>query len=175
MASTKYQKIMKFFCRNSVWILAFCWISSICLGLYIGSVFDPDVYSLMRMASGFHVSIVGLVLNLLLPIVLSAAAVSYLSPRSLLLLVFGKGLCHGICMYMTLAEFSSAGWLQCRLLMFSEYCLLVPLFILWIHQLDGSSNRLKRDITNCLVAAAVAAVADYFIVSPFVVTTINHS
>lgn len=175
MDSTRFQKIEKFFCRNSVWILAFCWISSICLGLYIGSVFDPAVYSLMRMASCFHVSIVGLVLNLLFPIVLSAAAVYYLSPRSLLWLVFGKGLCHGICMYMTLAEFSSAGWLQCRLLMFSEYCLLVPLFILWIHQLDGSSNRLKRDITNCLATAAVAAVADYFIVSPFVITTINYS
>lgn len=175
MDRAKFQKIMKFFCRNSVWILAFCWVSSICLGLYIGSVFDPDVYSLMRMASGCRVSIVGLVLNLLLPIVLSAAAIYYLTPRSLLWLVFGKGLCHGICMYMTLAEFSSAGWLLCRLLMFSEYCLLVPLFILWIRQIDGSNNRLKRDILNCLSAAAVAAVADYFIVSPFVITTINHS
>lgn len=175
MGKGKFQNFIKFSCRNSVWILAFCWVFSICLGLHLGSNLDTEIYSLMRMAPGCHVSIVGLMLNLFLPIVISAAAVRYLSPHAIHLLVFGKGLCHGFCMYMILAEFSSAGWLLCRLLMFSDSCLLVPLFVLWIHQINGYQERLKRDMLNCLVVAFVSAIVDYFMISPLIITAINHS
>lgn len=174
MGRRKFFDFIQFSCRNSVWILAFCWVIGICLGLIIGSDFDPDVLSLMRMTSESRVSIVGLLLNLL-PFVLSAAAVHYSFPGAFFLLATGKGLCHGFCMFLILAEFSSAGWLLYRLLMFTDSILLIPLFFFWARHIDGSRNFLKRDTWLCLGISLIAGALDYFVISPLIITAMKHS
>lgn len=160
-------------CRNSVWILAFCWVFGICLGLLLGTA-SGNISSLMRRACYEPVSIVRLLPTLLLQVALSAVAALFFYPHIFYLFAIGKGLSYGFCMYMILAEFTSAGWLLFRLLTFSDGCLLISLFLFWIHQICNSKQGIKRDIIICLIVALAAMIADYYVISPLIVTSMNH-
>lgn len=160
-------------CRNSVWILAFCWVFGICLGLLLGFV-SGDLSFMMRRACYEPVSIVRLLPTLLFQVALSAVAALFFHPRVFYLFSLGKGLSYGFCMYMIIAEFTSAGWLLFGLLSFSDGCLLISLFSFWIHQIGNSKQEIKRDIITCLVVALAATFADYYVISPLIVTSMNH-
>ncbi len=157
-----------------VWILAFLWRFSICIGLVLACNLGVETFSLMRAVGNDRVSIVSLTAVLVLPVVSSAAAIYFSHLGIIYLLVIGKGISHGFCMYMILTEFSSAAWLLYRLLMFSDSLLLIPLFYLWIRQLCDRSAHLHRNVILCLTISLFAGALDYFVISPYIITLMNH-
>ncbi len=162
-------------CRNPVWILAFSWVCGILLGLFLASHMHGDFTSLMRTVVISRVSIVGLLVMLLLPYVSSVAAVYFSRPAFLFLCAAGKGLCFSFCIYLIMAQFPSTGWMLCRLLLFSEFTVMIPMFLFWIRLLDGGRQSLKHDSWLYLIVALVAGGVDYCIISPFTVNLMSHS
>lgn len=162
-------------CRSSVWFLAFSWICGISAGLFLASCMHCDSASLMRALILERVSIVGLLIVLLLPYVLSVAAF-YFSARALIYLIAaGKGICFSFCIYLLMAQFSTAGWLLCRLLFFSDFAILVPMFLFWIRCLNCDQQSLTRDSLRYLIVALGAWIMDCCFISPFTVNLLTHS
>lgn len=162
-------------CRNPAWILAFSWVCGLSFGLFLASRMHGDYSSLMRTVITNRVSIVGLLIILLFPFILSVVAIHFSRTGFLYLLSAGKGICFSFCVYLIMAEFSSSGWLLCRLLLFSELCILPPLFYLWIKCIEGGKQTIKLSAGFYPLIAVVAAVLDYFLISPFTVTLMLNS
>lgn len=162
-------------CRNPAWILAFSWVCGLSFGLFLASRMHGNFSSLMRTALTNRVSIVGLLIILLFPFISSAVAVWFSRTGYLYLLVAGKGICFSFCVYLIMVEFPSSGWLFCRLLLFSELCILPPLFYLWIKSIEGGKQTIRHSAGFCLLIAVVAGVLDYFLISPFTVTLMLNS
>ena len=173
--SVTQSDFMKSHCRNPVWILAFSWVFGLSIGLFLVFRLQGDFTSLMRAAVLSRVSIVGLLVILLFPFVSSFVAASFSRPALLFLCAAGKGLCFSFCIYLIMAEFPTTGWLLCRLLLFSDFAVLVPLFLFWIRHLSSSKQSRKRDSLLYLIVALAAGVVDYCIISPFTANLMMHS
>ena len=135
---------------------------------------DGASLSLMLAAVFSRMSIIAMLPVLLLFILISALAVRYSLTWPYLILIVGKGVCLGLCMYMILLEFASAGWLVCKILMFSDGLLMIPLFYLVVHHADTPKKTLMRDTLTCVVVAVAAVLADYRFISPWIVTLLDN-
>lgn len=165
---------VKTHCRKSVWTLAFSWVFGVSLGLLYASHMHEDFSSMMRTAISSRVSIVGLLIILLLPYVSSVGAV-FFHPALVYLFAAGKGMCFSFCVYLIMVQFPSTGWLLCRLLLFSEFSVMVPMLLLWIRLLEDGQQSLKHDSLLYLIVALTIGILDYCIISPFTVNLMLHS
>lgn len=161
-------------CRNPVGILALLWLLSICIGIFIAHHLFDDFYSLMHTAASTRVSIVGVLLILLFPVISSAVAVSFSSSKLIYLICTLKGICHGFGLYTILAVFGYGGWLIRFGIMFSECMMLIPLFYFWIRLIDGTAPSLRKDTIICCLIAILVGVFDYFVVSPYIIALMRH-
>lgn len=159
--------------RICIWILAFVWISGLICGVMYAA-YDATIISLMRMVCFNCVSIVGLATILILPLLISAVAVYFSKPAVIYLLSAFKAFSSGYCIYGTLAVYGSAGWLIRLLLLFSDTCITVVLMWFWIRHISGSKRALTADTAVCTVLAGLIGIIDYTVVSPFLVTLVDH-
>lgn len=155
-----------------VFLLAFCWIGSILLGIYLGS--DASVFNaLMYRAFCSPVSIVGLVSVLLLPFLFSAFAVYIARPSLLLAVCVWKGFSFSFLSVGLLRIFSSGGWLLRQLLMFSSLCQLSVLYWFWIHHISGERKFSLGKAVAVVALFVLIGCADYCCISPFLASIIN--
>ncbi len=171
----KKSDFMKSHCRKPVWILAFSWVCGISLGLFLASSMQEEFVSLMCTAAVNRVSIVGLLVMLLLPYVLSVVAFRFSCSVLLFLVVSWKGIYFSFCIYLIMVKFPTTGWLLCRLLLFSEFAILVPTFLFWIRSLKGNKQSLKFENLFYITVVLVVGILDYCIISPFTVNLMSHS
>lgn len=154
-------------------LLALFWGAGLLLGVGLACQAGDSIFSLMRIAASRRVSIVGLFSSILLPFLLSAAAV-YLHGASLLLPVsFLKAFSFGFCAVTVMKAFGSAGWLVCRLLLFSDCCLMPVLFWFWLRHIRGGRRSVKMDMRLCAILIAAVGSIDYFLISPFLMSIID--
>ena len=74
MVQTTFDADKSFSCRRSAWVLAFFFLLGLIAGTMAGTYADPDTFSRMRGGVRPYVSIVRLMMMLLLPFLISAAA-----------------------------------------------------------------------------------------------------
>lgn len=165
----------KIWCRFCVSFLAFSWTLGLSAGVYFAGTMQSSVFSLMRAAASSRVSIVGLIVLLIFPLLLSAFAVYLSAPICLLPVSFCRGAAFGFCSLGALYAFGSAGWLVRLMLLFSASAMTVPLFWFWIRHISGNKLLLRRDLAVCSALAVVIGIIDYFLVSPYLVMLMNYS
>ena len=138
-------------------------------GILSAAATDESILSLMRLASSGPVSIVFLLLACVLPFLIAACAVSIEQWNILLLTVFLRfsywGLGAGFCIRC----FGSAAWLVQPMLQFTDNVALV-LFCLYCFSRE---ERRKSVFRFALIGMALAVIADYCIVSPFLASLLS--
>ena len=151
------------------------WIAGLILGptAVLGMNFDFD--TLLHTAVQHDPSFIGLAVILILPLAISALAARYRIYFLFYVLAFFKAFCFSFCVYSIHLGFGSAGWLVRWLLVFSDSCMLIPLFLLWYRNLSGKCFTFKKDITVCAVIAAVAGCIDICVISPFLTLLFCYS
>ncbi len=170
----KIRRISTWFFENrGTVLLAFFWFLGLFLGFLLAANSSTSYYSLMRSAACHRVTIVGLTAAAYLPFLLTAYAV-YLGKASLVYLCcFAKAVSFACCAGSCLLAFGSGGWLVRLMMQFTDI-LLVPVFCWFsLRQISGS-GMLKKDFFLCSALYILAGTLDYCLVSPFLVTLIDH-
>ncbi|MDO5399856.1 MAG: hypothetical protein Q4F17_02605 [Eubacteriales bacterium] len=149
--------------RIDAYVLALSWLAGLICGFLVSLGAGSSLSSMMRRAAVGSVSIVSLVGSALFPFLISAFAV-LLSRSALLLVCFGKAFLFSFTAAGILRAFGGAGWLACRLVMFSDFALLPLLYFFWLRLLSGRARRLGTAAVFALAMLIVSA--HYRIISP---------
>lgn len=148
-------------------VLAFFWSAGFCLGIYIASQTNKFVSSMMRAAPFSSVSIVGLFVVSLLPLIVSAFAVYGSAPLAILPVAFLKAFGFAFCSEIILSAYGSAGWLVRFLLLFSDSCVCVILLWFWFRNINGATYSTKKELAVCTGMTLLLGSIDYFFICPF--------
>jgi len=166
-------KHIRFYCSIRVVILAFFWTVSLICGVCI-SANDQSVVSLMRLLPYAQVSIVGLILVLFVPLLISIICVRFANLIVIYIISALKGFLLGYCLYGISAAFGDSGWLMRFLLFFSESCSTFVLLWFWVRQLGGICVSFRRDCISASLASLIIGMIDYLLVSPFLTSLMNE-
>lgn len=160
-------------CNVNRWLLAIFWITGILSGILISYGAGSSVSSLMHSYLYGSVSIVGLVLVLYLPFLLSAIAVSFSGRVLLFPIVFLKGFLFSFVAMGIFQVYGCAGWLIHWFLCFSDLILLPLLYWYWIRLLDTVPSAAFRDGVLLLAPVYCIGSLDYCLVFPYFADMIN--
>ena len=160
-------------CINPTYSLAICWLAGLLLGTAYGKRADQFSIHMMRMVTSYHMSIVGLILILYFPLLLSAFAVYRNRPHCLIVISFFKAFVFASCGAMLGAAFASAAWLVRLLLQFSDICTLPIYYWFCVRNITGQNEKSRLDFLVCFVSVTVLGIFDFCVVSPFLVKLID--
>jgi len=138
-------------------------ISGACFSLFL----KPSFFSVMRSAFFQPVSIVGLFASVFFPLTCSFFSILIDKPIMILIVCFIKAVAYGFSGAMISLCFDSASWLFSFLFLFSDSCFLIILFFLWFRRSDFLHSPGSYDFLLCSVLGLLIVVADYFVISPF--------
>ncbi len=159
--------------RNLI-ILVFFWISGTCIGLYFGFRHDQLLADLMLQAVSSHALWTGCFLKVLFPLLLCIGAAIFSFPAAIYASCLVKGICFSCCTYAVYITFNCAAWIVYLLLLFSDLCVIVMLFLLLFKIL--LQQRLTQKIIPAYIAVALLCCAvDYFVLSPFLTRLMYYS
>lgn len=148
-------------------VLAFIWL----LGLWYGRVATQQPYDylvpLIQRAVGRPMSLGGLFLVDVLPVLLSALAVRF-CPSGLLVLCLFRAFGFSYCVHAVYIVFDGFTWLICPLFLFSEFLLSPVLYLYWSRNIIPVPSHPTKDLVICIVFAMIVGLTDHWIVSPFV-------
>lgn len=161
-------------CRFCVVFLAFFWLAGISFGLYAANLASVHISSLMLTLVDQRVSIVGMLIIFIFPLLLSAVLIHFSAHRLLFLFAFLKAFCYSFSSCCIFLSFGSAGWLIQSLLMFSDTVLAIVLLWFWFRFFSAKTVELGRDAGICCIITACVVCIDYFMVSPFLASLFNQ-
>lgn len=177
----RYESMVRFFPvtfsvksrRFCVAVLAFAWIAGLISGALTAYSADLSFISMMRRTPVSPASIVGLLLSLLLPFLLSAIAFSVSQHWLLILISFLKGLFFSCISSGIVRSYGSAGWLLNTFLLFSDSLSLPVLFWFWIHVLTRRDT-LKFCCFLSVVFVMLVCCVDFRFISPFLADLLTY-
>ena len=141
-------------------------------GLLTGSGFfflsEPLFYPQMRSILLQPVSIIGLMFSTFLPLLCTYFSVCLNKPIIIWIVCFFKAVAFSFSFAWIFVFFGSASWLYRLLFMFSDYCFLLALFVLWIRYFFNAHDPNAFDFLLYTVFALFVTAVDYLYVSPFV-------
>lgn len=149
-------------------LLVFVWLFGLILGCYFATVASSnESIHIVRQVLQSEPSIIGLFISLIIPLVTSFLAIKLRLNLLILPIAFIKAVCFSFCAMCLIFAFGDAGWLLCRLYVFSDSCAVVVLLLFWIHCIPGDVVALNKNFCYCLVSISAICFVDYFLVSPF--------
>lgn len=156
-----------FHCRTPRTTLALLWICGLLTGSLVSLSADEILAPTMLAAISGGLSISGLLLVLLFPLLLTAAAVFISRPVFLYPVAFLKAFLFAFTGIGLLLSLASSGWLIRCLLMFSDSLLLPFLWLLWLQIVSGPDRFAMRRFLTVSLLALLTGILDYFLVAPF--------
>lgn len=157
----------------TAWMLPFCWILGLLLGVAYGCRTDRSYILLMRIAAPSRVSFVGLLFVLYIPLLLAAFAVYYKQQQWLLPICFLKAFLFASCGSALFTVYHSATWLVRLLLQFSDFSFMPFLYWFCMKNMAGRNGNLLSDFLVCCIAGAIIGIFDFGIISPYLVKLIH--
>ena len=153
-------------CSFRVCFLAFLWVCCLLMGILL-AYNDLSIFLLMRTAVSCHVSIVGLTVVLILPILFSIVGLIFRKFVINYLILAVKALLTGYLLYGLLICYGSAGWLIRCLMLFSDNTVTIILLWLMFRHINGNRGTLAVDSIISVFLAVTIGITDYLFVSPF--------
>ena len=160
-------------CKISFSFLAFFLLLGISVGVTFVSYFFRSVDSLMCISFPGTVSIVGLLVGSVVPIMILFLIVSLEYYILLIPYSFAEGFLWGYCNYFILCLFESCGWLVRFFLLFSAN---ISLFlIVWILHfwLTTSDSKRFRVFGPSLAVSGFVVLLDYYLILPYWMSLID--
>ena len=168
-----YGILNAFRCRRRQWLLAlFCFAGAL-FGVYAYRFTGAAFLSLTRMALAAPVSVVGLTACCFLPFLFAAFAVFISCSWLLYPICFAKLFLHCWFGFSVMMAYGSSGWLLRLFLQFSDGCMIPVLCWFCLRRLSGEGDSTKQDLWLCLLAALIAGILDYCVITPFLASLIN--
>ena len=161
-----YRQGVRLCCSIRVCFLAFSWIISMTTGMLMASR-DTSLFLLMCAAPKGSVTLAGLSIVLLLPLIILVCAILYNKFTVVYLLIATKAFIAGYLLYGLLICYGSAGWLVHALMFYSDSMMTIVLLWLSITHINGRRKSLTVHVITAFIAAAIIGITDYLIVSPF--------
>lgn len=158
----------------SLALLILAWVGGLSAGYRIYRVAKSSFSALMLRVSSGSVSIVGFLLLVIFPFLISSIAVFKSNDLLIYILCFAKALSYSITVFSVFSAFGSAGWLVVCLVMFSSNCTLVSLFVLWWNCLVKRFMNCRKMLLYCFSISLSAVCLDITVISPFVHTVFHH-
>lgn len=152
-------------------LLASTWISGLLAGVYI--LRETSFSSMMYSVSFDRISIVGLLISLVFPLLLSYILLRCFHFYHILPLVFLKAFSFMCCYGSITMAFNNAGWLVSGMLLFSDYFLVILLLYLWFQASSEKCCSPQVSIISYILASITFGCFDYFVVSPYVLMLLN--
>lgn len=159
--------LMLYFKKHySLIVLLFLWLVGLIAGYCIFFLYRPYLSVQMRSVISQPVSIVGLLCTVFFPFLCTYASISANRPVLIWAVCFFKAVAFSFSFACVSVLFGSAAWIIRFLLMFSDICSLLPLFLIWIR---SSGDAGMYNFGMSAVFALVLAAVDYFFISPFLI------
>ena len=159
------------FCSNFSRNLAFTWLTGLSFGAYIACSTDPSLLSQMHSISIGTVSIIGLAIVLLLPLLLTALAVFISKIQLLIPIAFAKAFFFAYLSAAILYSGRLGNWIIWLLLLFSDICAMPILLWLWM-QLP-QVKRPSWILTGSTIAIICIGFLDLQFISPFLANILS--
>lgn len=152
--------------------LCLVWIAGLSLGFYAARLYGDALCASVLLAPGQTPTFWGALSVNVLPLLISACAVFFL--RTMLFpICFFRALYVGLGLGAMVSVYSSAGWMMSGLLMFGALVFSPVLLWYWCSCLEHGRDSIRQDTFVCLGIGLVIALADLWMVSPFVREVIN--
>lgn len=157
---------------TKVFLVATFWL----LGLVAGVCFInwTSFSSLMYSVHYPRISILGLIISLAIPFVISYILLRFLNFYFILPIIFIKAFSFIFGYGAIMIAYGNAGWLVSGMLLFSDFSVVVLLLFIWYSSATGQCcNPRKRVILYILIPTLIGCY-DYFVVSPYVAMLLNY-
>lgn len=121
-----------------------------------------------------RISIVGMIVSLILPFILSYILLNKGYFYLVLPIIFLKALGYMFCFCCISNNFGAAGWLVRLLLLFSDTIAVLLLLHSCYQYVTGNRNSLFRYFQIAILVLIICGCLDYYIISPFIMMLINY-
>jgi hypothetical protein len=155
-----------FFCGSRI-ALYVAWTIGLLYGCAIALTNNSVFLSWMRGSVFQSVSIVGLLVSVFFPLLLTYISLVIKKPIILMIVCFIKAAAFSFTGVLIHQCFGTASWLVRHLYLFSDSCFVFTLFALWHWQLGSERLVGNFDLTFCCLIGLMVVAADYWLVSPF--------
>lgn len=166
MTNFSFDKKHRFYFYRSRILLCIIWLAGFFCGCAVALINNSYFLSWMRCAVLQPVSIVGLLVSVYLPLLLSYISLVSEKPIIILIVCFFKAAAFAFCGALIHQFYGNASWLVRWLYLFSDSSFLFFLFALWYRCLDTSRMTVKSDLSMCCCIGVLLTASEYFIVSP---------
>lgn len=159
----------RFFLDRRRICLCFFWLSGLLSG-YAFALSNSSVFlSWMRGSAYQTVSIVGLLISIFLPLLLTY--ISLVTEKTIIILIvcFIKAAAFAFCSVLIHQYYGNASWLVRFLYLFSDSCFLIILFSLWYWCLDAGKRIGNSVLSLCSLIGVLLAAAELYFISPLII------
>lgn len=151
--------------------IAITWISGLlCALLYI----KQFSFSLMYPLHIERVSIVGMIVSLILPIILLYILLNRCYFYLILPVIFLKSFNYMCCYLCITYSYGTAGWLVRTLLLFSDTVSVIILLHFCYRFAAGNKIGMTSYFKYTFAVLIIVGCLDYYIISPFILMLLNH-
>lgn len=162
----------KWFCLKS--LLIFSWCIGVFLGTYFVSQMPLNLFSLMRSSfKGERFSIVGFLLVLNLPLVLSVISVALNKSFLMLPVLFIKAFLLSVCWFALYIAFGSAGWLVTFFMLLTEFIASILTLLFLFNYCEERRASFITDYFVMQIFIIIVGFMDYTVISPIWVDIIS--
>ena len=152
--------------KQAVLHLSLSWCAGITIGVILAIFLKQFSMPLFSRVADYPISMIGVLVSILLPILVICILPVRLRPVLICLLIFMRGTCFAYTALCAFWIYSEVAWLMHLLLSFTNTWIAIPLILLcqrWMH--DPDAIIIKKSLA-LMVYTLVVSLIDYFIVSP---------
>ena len=154
--------------------LLMVWLVGLLIGLNLSNQIPVESFSLMRMFSVSHVSIVWVLFVELFPFLISVLLLRYCSQYCILPVALFEGLRYSFCCCFFVNLFGDAAWLVCLVVFFFRIFSTPVLLFFWLF-FPGVDARNRHKVGySVLTMLILLGLIDYFALSPFWEVLLNR-
>lgn len=153
---------------------SFTWLAGLVAGMFLAIQFTTIHNPWTQSLAYSRLSVIGFLASLSIPFLLSAILFRMSIFWLIIPLIFGKAFSYSFSVCVILITFADAGWLLCRLLVFSDSIVAVFLLWFWFRNLDMNNNCRQVDLLLCLVITLAIGCIDCCVISPFGISLLLH-
>lgn len=152
-------------------ILLLVWFAGLSLGFTAARFYGGTLADLIVQSAAVSGSPFGMILPTMLPLLLSAFAVTFFDSRGIYSLCLLRGLGLGV-MLGAVCDACAGGWLLGLLLLFSALLYSPVLMWYWMRRVCGCGG-IRRDTSVALAIGLAVSVVDGMVIAPFLAYAIT--
>ena len=153
---------------SRLFLLGLSWVAGLLLGAWAAFHSSADVFSLMLAAMNCRMSIVGVVLAYIFPLIVTGVAAFLSIPLLLPILAFLKAYLFGFSTCCISIVFGDAAWLMQFLFLFKDILTAIPLLWLWFRILCGNNHSINRVFPVIFICSMWIGYLDIAEISPII-------